>query len=471
MNVFIVRAFAFLMGVILLLSLIIVSPLRQNPSSAYWLVDNGTDTDDFPLGVYRMLPNGDDRIPILTRNAPRTNSSQMYWVEGRAQFLYAECTDGELIIKRAAVTSHQTVSISTDLPIGEQCPWEVIPSPDRKKLLFRIFDGGTHALIITEFDGSNPIVLTETFNSISGSETWSPDSRFVYFGAFSDSGGGIHRVSADGKQFDRVAIIRFLDSPMWSSDGNRLTFITNGFLHQIDVSTDQVRQLSDSSEAQYQRAAWVNDEWMVTVGADNSRRSFYRLETETAEQSLLIPGILDSRYTLTTDGIAVVLAGETNAQALFGVDVETRQRWSISPTGFWFSDLVLSSDEEWVYFASTFEGTNRVYRAKVDGSDIRHLYQLEDDDRNVDLQLSPDDRWLIVSLEVDDFPNQHKQRVRINLQDGHVERLPEGGRVFASPLLDLAMGGGRLVLIGIVLILLPIVIPLSVVQVRRLGQR
>ena len=93
-----------------------------------------------------------------------------------------------------------------------------------------------------------------------------------------------------------MAVIRFLDSPMWSSDGQLLTFITNGYFHQLDLETNDFKQLTESAEAQYQRAAWINDDWMITVGADdNNARSLYRMETDGSEQSLLIYGILNSR--------------------------------------------------------------------------------------------------------------------------------------------------------------------------------
>ena len=150
-----------------------------------------------------MMPDGGRRTPILFSFAPRTNASQIYWIEGKSQFLYPDCLSGNLVIIRQSAVSGRAEWIPTEVTIDQSCPWEVIPSPNGEKLLFRIFDGGTHALIITEADGSKPIVLTETFNSIVGSETWSPDSKWVYFGGFSPMGGGIHRVTADGEEYER----------------------------------------------------------------------------------------------------------------------------------------------------------------------------------------------------------------------------------------------------------------------------
>jgi hypothetical protein len=448
MNLFIVRAFGFFMGVILLIGVVSLAVVRRGTSEAYWLIDNGTRIDDFQNGLYRMLPDGGMRRPILFDFVPRANGSEIYWIEGRSAFLYPECDAGQLTIVRQSALSGRAEWIETGAAIGQNCPWEVMPSPNGKKLLMRIFDGGAHALIITEADGSKPIVLTETFNSIVGSETWSPDSESIYFGAFSPMGGGIHRVRADGKAYERVAVIRFLDSPMWSSDGGLLTFITNGYFHQLNVETGDFRQLTDSADAQYERAAWINDEWMVTVGNHAGGRSLYRLTTAGGDPSMLIFGILNSRYVVTADGMAVVLAGETDAQAMFGVEVETGRRWSISETGFWFSELILSSDEEWVYFASTMNGENSIYRARVDGSTVERLYGMGVDDRAVELQITPDNAWLLVAYADNTVSSQRLHRVRINFADGHVERLPDGTMPMASGLIDLGWRYGILIVMG-----------------------
>jgi Tol biopolymer transport system component len=241
---------------------------------------------------------------------------------------------------------------------------------------------------------------------------------------------------------------------MWSSDGHLLTFNTSGYLHQIDISTNQVRQITESPDAQYQGAVWINDEWIVTVGADRDARSLFRLTTDGGQQSRLIFSVLNSRYAVTTKGVAVVLAGETNAQALFGVDVQSGRRWSLSPTGFWFSSVLLSADEEWVYFASTFDGANSIYRTKIDGTGLQYLYALADDDRAVNLQLMPDHNWVMVSYIEDNFPIQRLHRVRINTEDGHVETLPDGATPMASSLIDMGWKYWRLLLLGGVLCLL-----------------
>ena len=136
------------------------------------------------------------------------------------------------------------------------------------------------------------------------------------------------------------------------------------------------------------------------------------------------------------------------------------------PTGFWYSDLILSPDEEWVYFASTLDGGNSVFRAKIDGSGMQRLYGLEDDDRAVSLELMPDAAWLVVSYMEDNFPIQRLHRVRISVEDGHVERLPDGSTPLASGLIDLGLKSWLLMVVGLVLMVVAGGLPLIFNRVR-----
>ncbi len=99
------------------------------------------------------------------------------------------------------------------------------PSPDGKRLAFSALD----RLYVMDLPGGTPRRLTnDTVHE--QVPMWSPDGQWLAYVTWSNSGGSINKVRADG----RAAPVRltadaaFYDTPAWSPDGQRIVAVKGG---------------------------------------------------------------------------------------------------------------------------------------------------------------------------------------------------------------------------------------------------
>ena len=96
---------------------------------------------------------------------------------------------------------------------------DLAPSPDGRRLAFVAMD----RLWVAGVDGGEPVQLTPDSLSVAW-PTWSPDGRRLAVAAWTDQGGSLVSVSADGRGGVRALTRRtgFYATPAWSPDGNRI---------------------------------------------------------------------------------------------------------------------------------------------------------------------------------------------------------------------------------------------------------
>jgi Tol biopolymer transport system component len=162
---------------------------------------------------------GQHRLPHFGAAA----NGQIAFVDG--QSLKAAAADG---------TNSRTLTV---LPDGAE---RLAFSPDGTRLAYRT-TGSDPAIMVTNADGSNPIVVARGVAIATGDPlAWSPDSRRLSFtiGLVADSIGTIDVVDADGAHMaqlilgaDATAVDRY--SPAWSPDGQWISFFSseaNGYV-------------------------------------------------------------------------------------------------------------------------------------------------------------------------------------------------------------------------------------------------
>ncbi len=98
-------------------------------------------------------------------------------------------------------------------------------SPDGTRIVFGSTRSGTGQIWVCDRDGRNERQLTFS-DIVGGTPRWSPDSRFIAFDAWNESGfSGIAMISSDGGSFRFVTPDSISASvPFWSYDGNWIYF-------------------------------------------------------------------------------------------------------------------------------------------------------------------------------------------------------------------------------------------------------
>lgn len=135
--------------------------------------------------------------------------------------------------------SRQMTALPMQIDFGTQVRW----SPDGEWLAFI-----DYSLHIIRRDGSEIRRLSETFD---GGATWSPDGQLLVYSAYVQAEGqnDIFSVSLDdGAQPQRITTSPALDAlPLWSPDGARLAYVSDGALFTMTADGSEVQQISGRS--------------------------------------------------------------------------------------------------------------------------------------------------------------------------------------------------------------------------------
>ncbi|MFN8571329.1 MAG: amidohydrolase family protein [Gemmatimonadaceae bacterium] len=110
------------------------------------------------------------------------------------------------------------------------------PSPDGKQLVFSALD----KLWMLDLPNGAPRRLT-TSTEGEHSPTWSPDGKFIAYVTWTEDGGDIYRVAADGKSKpERLTTQRaFYESPAYNSVGTRIV-AARGSRAQREIRNDEI---------------------------------------------------------------------------------------------------------------------------------------------------------------------------------------------------------------------------------------
>jgi Tol biopolymer transport system component len=96
------------------------------------------------------------------------------------------------------------------------------PSPDGRRLAFSALD----RLYVMDLPGGSPRRLTAE-NVKEQVPTWSPDGQWLAYVTWTDQGGTLNKIKADGRSraVRLTADTAFYDTPVWSPDGQRIVVV------------------------------------------------------------------------------------------------------------------------------------------------------------------------------------------------------------------------------------------------------
>lgn len=119
---------------------------------------------------------------------------------------------------------------------------------------------------VSDFDGSNPVNLTNTSGISESGPTWSPDGSRIAFTSNSEGNAEVFVMDADGQNVSNLTNHPAGDGgPVWSPDGNRFAFTSDreGTLHIHLMNTDGsgIEKVTHNilENALYSNAAWSPD--------------------------------------------------------------------------------------------------------------------------------------------------------------------------------------------------------------------
>ncbi|MBT3362751.1 MAG: hypothetical protein HN929_03180 [Chloroflexi bacterium] len=106
-------------------------------------------------------------------------------------------------------------------------------SPDGSKIAFSSDRDGDMNIYSMDVNGSNVVRLTNSASQ-DFSPSWSPDGAKIVFSSFGNSETTLHVMNADGTS-QTLLTSSSGDKPTWSSDGNRIAFVSNANIRIINA--------------------------------------------------------------------------------------------------------------------------------------------------------------------------------------------------------------------------------------------
>jgi WD40 repeat protein len=281
-----------------------------NPSAALWTI---------PLAERTQTEAAVNRFPV-----PKTRALSPRFAAGSLMFLSS--TDG-----RDGLWKLEN-GVVTELWKGSEGGVTASPSisPDGRKICFSYRKRGRTGLHLMSADGTNIRVLASSLD-VSGSATWSPDSRWVAVAANEGVGTYVFKVPVDGGT--PVRLVNTLSySPLWSPDGKFLIYaepLQGAASVTKAIRLDKTAIPFPALQLEYTTADACHfvqggKALIVLKGGSDRQKNFYWVDLETGSERQLTDLQSDSviqHFAITPDGKQIVFDRVRNNADLMVLDL------------------------------------------------------------------------------------------------------------------------------------------------------
>jgi Tol biopolymer transport system component/DNA-binding winged helix-turn-helix (wHTH) protein len=242
-------------------------------------------------------------------------------------------------------------------------------SPDGKKIAFESDRSGWREVWVSDFDGSNPVQLSD-FHSLTGTARWSPDGGRIVFDSKESGISGLYLIDPHGGPSHKIsAIPQDASVPSWSRDGRWIYFTSDAppdsGLYKAAPEGGNAVLLSRTLGYNVQEA---NDGSLYFAGADFNAEIHVLPKVGGKEKALAnMPRVLyPTDWALAANGIYFIdRKGARATLSFFGFEnarVRVLTELQKQP-GVWCG-IALSPDQRWLVYSQIDEKVSDIMLAE-----------------------------------------------------------------------------------------------------------
>jgi eukaryotic-like serine/threonine-protein kinase len=373
---------------------------------------------DNSLIVYSVVEPWDTwKAPVLggEPHLLLPNSSSLSWIEGGKRLLYSEIIEG---LHMKVVTSDEARGNSRDVyvPQGNRSmAHHSYLSPDGRWVLIVEMNGQGEILPcrVVPFQGPMQIAVVGPPNGPCRAGAWSPDGKWIYLCAKTDDFHLWRQRFPDGKPEQLTFGPTSQEGIAMASDGKSLVTSVGSTDHTLWLhDNDGDHQITSEGDASL--PAFSPDGrslYFLMANGQTHGRELWVTDLKSGNVDRVLPGYPISSYSVLPSRQTYSISPDGKQVAFFMIDQSGQSNLWIAPTDHRSSPRRIPSAAKEdsphflpggdLVFRAMENGSNYLYRMKVDGTDRRKIIP----DRILDfVAVSPNGRWVVVGV-----PNTDEQ--------------------------------------------------------------
>jgi Tol biopolymer transport system component/DNA-binding winged helix-turn-helix (wHTH) protein len=347
------------------------------------------------------------------------------------------------VIEENGSSTLYRLSVLGGVPVrmrGDIAPYFAL-APDNKRVAFVRGDTAnkTRSVVISNLDGTNEsAVLTlpvnRSLNSIN--LCWSPDSSTIALGA----------TPADNQTAQGIFLLQIasgelkpLTNPMWREivrmawlkDGSGIMAVAANSASQeyrqvwlVALASGEVRRVTnDLSSYDVGLSATADSNRVLAVEHQQINNIWVAPTDDLSKAKQLTFGALNrsdggAGLDWTPNGKIIYVSGGAQSRAIWIMDEDGANAKQLTPSGAYDEIPSVSGDSRFIVFDSNRDGGNEIWRANIDGSDLRRLTHCG---RNSQPSVTPDGKWVVYRSTCDSSSSLW----RVSIDGGEPKRLTE----------------------------------------------
>ncbi|MCI0711428.1 MAG: hypothetical protein L0154_14840 [Chloroflexi bacterium] len=393
-----------------------LTTLRENPSSAYWILTSETSPVN-PIH-HLILPDG-----TAFRTLPDAFENYVAWSPDENIIFFSDT----LGLHRFHIKSgHSDLVVETTEGIYYNDPNRMMLSPDGKWYLFRT----TGSLYAVKPDGSKAYLLETRLKSLSWA-TWDNSSEWILFYANDER---VRRNIYDASQIE----IQSLTAPVQMAEFE-MVIPSPDRSAEVVLSTEegwQIREPDGEAEAlsfnqsTFQVEQWLDDDTLLLKNSLPDATEFYLYSISINTYQLIIRlEDLTFSYLQRAGDVLFIFAQRDSLETVYRYDFKSRELSTLledffglmyykagqtSPVGS------IADDFDYMIYLTQEDNQTLIHRIKSDGSQHQVLYRANTVGQGPRVYFSPDAE----SLTFNFMDPRRYLLVRINPVTGEVYELP-----------------------------------------------
>jgi len=314
-------------------------------------------------------------------------------------------------------------------------------APDNKRVAFVRSDAAnkTRSVVISNLDGTNEsAVLTlpvnRNLNSIN--LCWSPDGSTIALGAR----------PADNQTAQGIFLLQIasgelkpLTSPMWREivrmawlkDGSGIMAVAADSASQeyrqvwlVALASGEVRRITnDLNSYDVGLSATADSNSVLAVEHQQINNIWVAPTDDLSKAKQLTFGALNrsdggAGLDWTPNGKIIYISGIAQTRTIWIMDGDGANAKQLTPSGAYDEIPSVSGDGRFIVFDSNRDGGSEIWRANIDGTDLRQLTHCG---RNSQPSVTPDGKWVVYRSSCDSSGSLW----RVSIDGGEAKRLTE----------------------------------------------